>query len=426
MHNTVVIALGSNLGHRLLNIQSAIKLIKQQCLDEVCCSIILQTPAILPSGAPSIWNIPYLNMVLTGKSREEPLQLLKQLKDIEKELGRKEGPRWAPRIIDLDILYWEGIKLATDELSIPHLELENRPFLQSLMAMLGVGPAEWRLQNLYPNPMNVYVANPQIMGILNITDDSFSDGGQYVSVDAAVAQAQHLLSSGATILDIGGQSTRPGAKQIGPQSEWARLKPVLEHLSATLDSSVPFSIDTYHPEVVQQLQHSNISQIQWINDVSGGQSPELLQAVANSTYKIVLMHSLGIPPSAERVLPVKRAPIDYIIDWGAMKLQQLHIYGIAKERVILDPGIGFGKSPYQSLALLRDIAKLKSLGCELLVGHSRKSFMSTFTATPIERDIETSAMCPYLLSQGVDYIRVHDVASVQRSLVAHAMVSSDA
>jgi 2-amino-4-hydroxy-6-hydroxymethyldihydropteridine diphosphokinase/dihydropteroate synthase len=410
----------------------------KNAMKELRVSVIFETKALLPAGAPNSWDLPYLNLVVSGKSLLSPHDLLKRLKEIERELGRDlEAPKWAPRIIDLDILAWDDKIIADDVLQVPHPQLINRPFNLSLMASL---QPNWR----YPVPNHPYshltldeilhstgihseihkcfMPFPQMVGIVNITPDSFSDGGKYLEAQKAMIRIQELANDGAAVIDLGAQSTRPGAIPISPDEEWHRLEPVLDLLNSAFQNrpaNPKISLDSFHPEVIiKALQRYPID---WINDVQGGKDEGLLQIVADTKCKIVLTHSLTVPPSKMAVIPFDRNPISQLCEWAKGKIDQLQALGISQDRIILDPGIGFGKSPFQSLELLREIDMLQNIGCEILVGHSRKSFLQIMGKT-VERDLETIGISHYLVKKRVDYLRVHNVEAHQRSLVAEALV----
>lgn len=402
-------------------------------------SVVFETDAILPPEAPSSWNLPYLNLVVAGKCSLPPRSLLGLLKNFERELGRDpDGPRWAPRVIDLDILAWGDLVFSEEGLTVPHLELMNRPFLVHLMASL---QADWRYpvcgfpyshltlaEILYRHiPFHAgkskcFLPFPQLVGIVNITPDSFSDGGKYLHVEKAIQRIQELTDQGAAIIDLGAQSTRPNAPRISLEEEWNRLQPVLEFMAQDLSKRLAkplISLDSYNSRVIQRALASY--PIDWVNDVSGGRDEELLQIVAGTNCKIVLNHSLTVPASREVVLPFERRPIAYLVDWAEEKLELLNALGISKDRIILDPGIGFGKSSFQSLSLLREIDALKKTGCEILVGHSRKSFLKMVTDAE-DRDLETVGMSHVLLEKNIDYLRVHHIEAHQRSLTAAALL----
>lgn len=382
-------------------------------------SIIFETEAILPPGAPSSWNLPYLNLVATGITNLPPHAFLQQLKSVEEKLGRDLGaPKWAPRVIDLDILTWDDQVIDTEILQIPHPELKNRPFLLSLMASL-----EPQLETNPTPKYKCFAPVPLLMGIVNITPDSFSDGGRYLAAEKAMERIEELASEGAAIIDLGAQSTRPGAAILSAEEEWARLEPVLKLLQQRLQNRLsfpPISLDTFQPQVLEKA--LQILQIDYLNDVEGGKNQRLLEVAREAGCKVILTHSLTVPASKTALLPNDRLPSAHLHEWGKQKIEQLQKWGIPKEKILLDPGIGFGKSAFQSLELLRTIEGLKSLGCEILVGHSRKSFLQILREST-DRDVETLAISHYLAKQGVSYLRVHNVEAHHRALTAYALAS---
>lgn len=246
----------------------------------------------------------------------------------------------------------------------------------------------------------------RIVGILNITSDSFSGDGVLGAKDAS-ARVDAMIADGASVIDIGAESTRPGAQILSPQEEWQRLEPVAKAVRAR-KGEVEFSVDTRHVEIAAKALESGFS---WINDVSGGEDSGMFKLAKASGCKLALMHSLTIPADPSRILDTTD-PVGEVVEWGRRALEQADKAGLARRQIVLDPGIGFGKSPEQSLALVKDIGRLKALGAAVLVGHSRKSFLRLFTGKPAaERDPETLAFSCYLAEQGVDYLRVHDVKS---------------
>lgn len=417
------------------NIKQAIRLLKQDAVTDIRVSCIFETQAICPPESPENWNLPYYNLVALCQTSLSPDDLLVILKQIERLLGRDlNGPRWSPRSIDLDILAWNHEVISMEDLTIPHQALTQRPFLMQLMAFL---QPKW----CYPATASIYsglnldailhrhvkkdkhflqvlAPFPHLVGIINITPDSFSDGGCYFDSKKALKRIQELISQGAAVIDIGAQSTRPLAKPISPFEEWERLESVFKYLSHHIASRPvkPFiSLDSYHLEVIQRA--LELYPVDWINDVQGNEDEDFLNFISKTKCKIVINHSLGIPPSQKSVLPFNKNPIECVHEWAQKKIERFKVYGIEKNRIILDPGIGFGKTASQSFTLLRDIKYLKNLGCEILVGHSRKSFLDFSSTKPhSERDIETSGISHYLYRQGVDYLRVHNVELHHRSL----------
>ncbi|AZU37338.1 folate biosynthesis protein [Wolbachia endosymbiont of Bemisia tabaci] len=410
----IYISIGSNIGNRLSHLQKATELLKKRYLKDLKSSIILETKAILPNGAPPDWNKPFLNMIVYGSCSSSPEELLKGLKQIECDIGRPQThEKWAPRVIDLDILLWDDLTLDIPDLKIPHPELVNRPFLLHLMAMVNKTFA-FNVQDCFSKS---FTLSPKLMGIVNITPDSFSDGGLYYDANRATKQALQLVSDGASIVDLGAQSTRPGASIQTPEEEYARLKPVLDNLSDYMkNGDIEVSIDSFWPDVILNvLKHYNIA---WVNDQKGDLNDHTLKAVASSGCSVVIMHSLSILPHKDNIIPHDTDPIDTINNWAEKSINRLLKLGFDENSIIIDPGIGFGKSMYQNIQILRSIETLQNFGCKVLVGHSRKSFISSFSTEPASnRDLETIATSA-ILHNKVDFLRVHNVRDHMRFFVA--------
>jgi len=246
----------------------------------------------------------------------------------------------------------------------------------------------------------------EIMGILNLTPDSFSGDGLEGAVKNALHQISRMIEEGASIIDIGAESTRPGAEILTPAEEWDRLAPVLENLGDRVHAAV-FSVDTRHAETAWRALALGV---QIINDVSGGADPAMTALIKDYDAALVLMHSLTIPADPAVTIPTDASAVEVLLGWAKEKIGALEKQGITREQIIFDPGIGFGKTLTQSWDIIRNIAKFKPLGVPLLIGHSRKSFLCLFGEKPAsERDLETLAVSRYLLTQEVDYLRVHDV-----------------
>ncbi len=421
----IYISIGSNMGNRFSHLQKAAQLLKGRYFKNLKSSIILETKAILQNGAPPGWDRPFLNMVVYGSCSSSPEELLKGLKQIECDIGRLQVyEKWAPRVIDLDILLWDDLTLDTPYLKIPHPELINRPFLLHLMAMLSpMAVVNKTFGTINPNIKDCFLRSftlsPELVGIVNITPDSFSDGGLYYDADQATEQALRLLSDGASIVELGAQSTRPGSSIQTPKAEYARLKPVLDDLNQYMKvGDIKVSIDSFWPDVILNvLEHYNIA---WVNDQKGDLDDNTLKAVASSGCSIVIMHSLSIPPHKDNVIPGDTDSIDTINHWIEKSINRLLNLGFNESSIIIDPGIGFGKSLYQNIWILRNIEALQSFGCKVLVGHSRKSFISSFSTEPVfNRDLETIALSSALHNK-VDFLRVHNVRDHMRFFVAQA------
>lgn len=261
---------------------------------------------------------------------------------------------------------------------------------------------------------------PTLVAILNLTPDSFSDGGSKTLPEAALAFMESAIADGARVIDIGAESTRPGATLLSSQEEWSRLQPVLPLLIERQDAyrkqniPVELSLDTRHPHSAGRALDLGV---QWINDVGGFQDSEMVAAVRGSLARCVVMHSLTVPADPSITLPAGCNAADEVRRWAVGRIIALENAGISKRRLILDPGIGFGKTPRQSWDILAAIHTLRELGVPLLVGHSRKSFLKTITqAPPEERDMETRTISLSLAQRGVSYLRVHDISGHSRSL----------
>lgn len=262
-------------------------------------------------------------------------------------------------------------------------------------------------------PQNA-ATHTQIMGIVNATPDSFSHAktGHYAPEDV-VKQAYFLREQGADMVDIGAESTRPGATPLTAQEEWCRLLPVLCALKTDMQTGVlPVSVDTYH---VETAAHALDMGVHTINDVSGLQNSEMCALLAQSHCGIIAMHSLGLPAKKEDVLPKETVMKHWLDGWYKAQMQRLRQYGISPARVVLDAGIGFGKTAEQSLSLLHAVSMRDHEKEQWLIGHSRKSFLTVVEAQPAPaRDALTRAFSVMPILSGVRYLRVHDVAGHSR------------
>jgi dihydropteroate synthase len=258
------------------------------------------------------------------------------------------------------------------------------------------------------------------MGVLNVTPDSFSDGGQHDTVEAAVAHAERLRAEGADVIDVGGATTRPGAEPVPVVVELARVIPVIEALHAR--GLGPLSIDTTSAEVADRALAAGAH---LVNDISAGTfEPELLAVVARHRVPVVLMHTRGRPKDMQLGTWTYRggvvAAVREALEEACARAQAA---GIAREDIVIDPGIGFGKTVDENLELLAGLTALGGLGQPILVGTSRKSFLGALTGRPVgERVFATAATVAHAVAQGVAIVRVHDVAPmVDVVKVAHAL-----
>jgi dihydropteroate synthase len=248
---------------------------------------------------------------------------------------------------------------------------------------------------------------PALMGIVNVTPDSFSGDG--VNADKAIALAEQLVKDGADIIDIGAESTRPGATPLADEEEWARLAPVLSGImEAPGRRRVRLSVDTRHALTASRALDLGV---EIINDVSGLADHAMAQLLAGHAGDVVVMHALSIPAVTSQTLPAECDVVDELLAWKTNITTQALAHGIAAERLIYDVGIGFGKTPKQSLELMLAAAQFQQSGGRWLFGHSRKSFLKLFTnADASMRDDLTLAFSAQLAQADVDFIRVHNVA----------------
>ena len=243
------------------------------------------------------------------------------------------------------------------------------------------------------------------MGVINVTPDSFSDGGKFLRTDKAVTQAVQLIKQGANIIDIGGESTRPGADVVSVDEEIKRVVPVIEALRK-VNSSITISIDSSKPEVMSTAIKAGAN---FINDVNALQENGALSIAAKSNLPVCLMHKQGQPKTMQNK-PEYRDVLTEVMDFFQQKVDNCLFAGIEAKNIILDPGIGFGKTLEHNLILLKNINKLKSLGYPILIGVSRKSMIGEILNAEVEDRLYGSlAIAQFAYTQGAKYLRVHDV-----------------
>ncbi len=249
----------------------------------------------------------------------------------------------------------------------------------------------------------------KIMGILNVTADSFSDGGKFLDSQAAIAWAIAMEKAGADIIDIGGESTRPGAEPVSAEEQLERIIPVIERLNL----KVPISIDSRSPEVVQKALEVGVGMV---NLVGGIRDEEISKMLAEANVPVVLMHMLGEPDNMQND-PKYHDVMDEIMDWARNQIKLAEKAGISRGSIIIDPGIGFGKTLENNLEIIRRLGELRILGVPVLLGASRKSFIGKIMNTTVEERLEGSLAAAILGAvNGADIIRVHDVSETVKTL----------
>ena len=263
------------------------------------------------------------------------------------------------------------------------------------------------------------LARPLIMGVVNLTPDSFSDGGAYSTTAAALAHARQLIAEGADIIDLGGESTRPGAATVALEEERRRVLPVLEQLAG---GAVPVSIDTQKPEFMRETIAAGAAMI---NDINALQAPGALDAVAAENVAICVMHKRGTPVDMQ-VDPHYDAVVAEVLTFLANRANRARDAGIAQDRIVIDPGFGFGKTLGHNLALLRSLDRFSATGAIVLAGISRKAMLGRITGRAVEERVFASVAAAVIaVEKGAAIVRVHDVAATKDALAVLTAVMSN-
>ncbi|XP_078440969.1 folate synthesis bifunctional protein, mitochondrial-like isoform X2 [Wolffia australiana] len=406
----------------------------------------------------------FLNSAVRGITKLSPHELLAVLKKIEKDLGRKGGGiRYGPRPIDLDILFYGRLKISSEALTVPHQRIWERPFvLAPVVDLLGSYvdsdvTATWHslsgfdggvfeawnrlggestvgsdgLKRVLPLPNGGGERNrlwewskkTHLMGVVNLTQDSFSDGGEFNSVDSAVSQIRRLVSEGADMVDLGAQSTRPKARRVSVDEELDRLLPVVEaafqRVPELEEKKVLLSVDTFYSEVASEAVNSGAHMV---NDVSAGQiDPKMFDVVAGLDVPYVAMHMRGDPSTMQEGENIRYDDVcrEVASELG-QRISKAEISGIPAWNLIIDPGIGFSKTTEQNLEILMGLPRIReelgkrSLAAShgpLLVGPSRKRFLGEICGRvdPKERDAVTVAAVTTGILGGADIVRAHNM-----------------
>jgi dihydropteroate synthase len=254
---------------------------------------------------------------------------------------------------------------------------------------------------------------PVIIGVLNVTPDSFSDGGDFLQVDAAVAHAIKMRAAGADFIDVGGESTRPGADRVEPHDEQERVLPVLD---ALIDRGIPVSVDTMNASTAKAAVEAGVLVI---NDVSGGLAdPEMYRMVAETGVHYIASHWRGPSVSMDEFSEYDNVVLE-VRDALKARIAELLVWGVSPDKIVLDPGLGFAKTADHNWALLKALPALQSLGYPVLIGASRKRFLAPFAedgAPTADRDFATAVISALAAQSGIWGVRVHDVASTVAAL----------
>jgi dihydropteroate synthase/2-amino-4-hydroxy-6-hydroxymethyldihydropteridine diphosphokinase len=456
MRHNVFIALGSNIGNRALSINQAVA-----ALRAFPSTIVHRTSHLYETAPQYLTSQPrFLNAVVQISTELSPLSLLSQLKSVERNLGRQESVRFGPRIIDLDLLAYDSAIVDSAELVVPHPRIQEREFVLGEMFSplsdlapdlilpkdtVPVGEHHQRLKALSTEKMNRILPlgshfsagggastwnwgqKTYVMGILNVTPDSFSDGGKHVNADAAAKEALRLWNSGAHIVDVGGESTRPMSSPVSLEQELDRVLPVIECIRKQ-SPEVVLSIDTTKAKVAEEAIKAGAMVV---NDVSGGTADQhMLGVVAELGVPYILMHMRG---NSQTMRSVQNTSYDDVVrDVHASLLSRAlaaEKAGINRWNLILDPGVGFALKTHQNLQVIGSLSRLRPLGLPLLVGPSKKGFLGELlkernllfgeekqSADSSSRQWATAGIVAACASQGADIVRVHDLPAMAQML----------
>ncbi|TPX14957.1 uncharacterized protein E0L32_004787 [Thyridium curvatum] len=436
---TAYIALGSNLGDRIGWIQKACDEMDARGIKVKRTSNLWETEPMYVLDQER-----FVNGACEVETELKPLELLDQLQDIENSLGRKKIIDKGPRNIDLDILLYEDEKVNHERLTIPHIGIPEREFvLRPLVELIPHKPLEpsrpWKLLQDYLNelppsstplttmtPLSTlqeplqplrHNRRTHVMAILNMTPDSFSDGGLHAPSDRSslVETINAFVKAGATMIDVGGQSTAPGKPEVSAEEEISRVVPAIELIRSLPEAKgLVISVDTYRASVAEAAVAAGADMI---NDVSAGNmDAEMLDTMARLGKAVCLMHMRGTPANMndlndygeEGLIPtIARELVEHVAAAEAA--------GIRRWRIVLDPGLGFAKVGEQNIDVLRHLDELRNWpglqGLAWLVGSSRKSFIGRITGVPkpAERIWGTATTVAAAVQGGADIVRVHDV-----------------
>lgn len=416
----ILIALGANLRSRFGLPGDTLRFAVSEMMREGI-QVLYQSPVYLTAPVPISDQPWYHNAVIRVVTKHTPAELLQVLQSIENRFGRIRSERNAPRIIDLDILAYHDVVMESKDLILPHPRLHERAFVTYPLRDVA---ADWvhpvhhlsvseMIEKLPEGQEIIKTYRPLIMGIVNVTPDSFSDGGQYNDPSRAIAHGLKLIGEGADILDIGGESTRPMAGIVAPEDEQKRILPVIEGLR---NAGALISVDTRNASTMRAALRAGAGMI---NDVSAlTHDPQSVDVLKESDCRICLMHMQGTPETMQ-VNPHYQHVVKEVYEYLEERIDFCASNGIEKDRIMIDVGIGFGKQTEHNIALIKELSLFKDLGVDLLFGASRKSFIEKICHRSIsvqDRLPGSLAVLSTAYDQRVNVIRVHDVAQTRQFL----------
>jgi len=360
----------------------------------------------MSSSRPTVLDLPsFLSNAATAPIRIRPLAIISgATAETAVRLGdarRLAGSALAFGAAELLTRAATGIVTTTTPLPALMKAVKGEPALQAAVEM-----ALRRLSEPRRNWAGFELRRPLIMGILNITPDSFSDGGRFLDAGCAITHGRALLAAGADIVDVGGESTRPGAAPVTPEDEIARIEPVIQALA---EGGAPISVDTRHPRVMERALAAGA---RIINDVRALTNPDSLAIAAKAKAPVILMHMQGEPRTMQHEPRYDLASFD-IVEFLEARIVDCMNAGIARDNIIVDPGIGFGKTKAHNLEILARVALFHGLGTGILIGASRKSFLGASVDTRLPGSL---AVAMHAVQNGVQILRVHDVAETRAAI----------
>jgi len=432
MMRTVYLSLGSNAGQSVRILSEAVRLTSQAAGGPaVECSRLYRSDPQLVTEQPTFFNA--VVGVRTGLGARDLLHALQEA--VLSKGFKKSQVRFGPRELDIDIIgFSDGERVSEgDILEIPHPRAHLRDFVVRPLCDMNFGSqlvlangrkAVQCLDNTPDEPSDLahsYVwsesfhPTPLVMGILNVTPDSFSDGGMYFDAQKAIARAKHLAAVGSHVIDVGGESTRPNAEHVSEEEELARVLPVIEALSNDSEFKCKISIDTRKPNVARKAIQSGAN---FLNDQAGEEdedTEDALRVASELNVPIITMHTRGDPRTMEQLhvddeaMDAEHADIvDYVTDWLIFRAEKaLQRHNIPKWNLMIDPGLGFAKSHDQSMKLLSNLDHLVRTGYPVLVGASRKRFIRRHSK--FDPDVTTAGSTVAAAFAGAAMVRVHSV-----------------
>lgn len=414
----IIIALGANLPSQFGSPRATLKhAIREIAKHGIC--VLYQSPIYLTAPVPLSDQPWYHNAVIGVSTDKSPVQLMQILQTIEKNFGRVRTERNAPRVIDLDIVAYHDVVMDGENLIIPHPRAHERAFV--LYPLRDIAP-HW-IHPVSRKPISDVIEAlpknqdiqkeylPLIMGVVNVTPDSFSDGGQFDTCDKAIAHAYQLIEEGADIIDIGGESTRPNAPIISPSDEQRRILPVIEALK---NAGALLSVDTRNASTMKLALDAGAG---LVNDVTAlTYDKDALSVIANSDCRVCLMHMQGTPQTMQ-IKPTYDDVVKDVYDYLDDRIRVCVEARISKERLMIDVGIGFGKTVQHNIDLFQNLTRFHDLGVDVLLGASRKSFIEKICERPIpaqDRLAGSLAGIAVACNAKIDIVRVHDVAETRQ------------